>query len=171
MYSWKFCNIHRKTLMLESLFNKVGNTRVLVNIAKLLKRAFYKKKSHTCEEGVAHLRIFFWCLLMDLKNKYLLKNLLKWANKKCNNFNIYRAVFFLKNKEKNPGNIIILHLCTKNIVDMVYNSWDIECDGLKLVILGHVLLFYPPKTLKNQNFEKMKKFTGGIIIFHMCTEN
>ena len=27
------------------------------------------KKSHTCEEGEAHLRISFWHLLMNLKNK------------------------------------------------------------------------------------------------------
>ena len=27
------------------------------------------KKSHTCEEGGAHLRISFWHLLMNLKNK------------------------------------------------------------------------------------------------------
>ena len=38
------------------------------------------KKWHTCEEGGTHLRISFWNLLMNLKNK-LLKKLLKWANK------------------------------------------------------------------------------------------
>ena len=27
-------------------------------------------KSHTCEEGRAHLRIFVWHLLMNLKNNY-----------------------------------------------------------------------------------------------------
>ena len=38
-------------------------------------------KSHTCEEGGTHLRIFFWHLLVNLKNKLLLKKLLKWASK------------------------------------------------------------------------------------------
>ena len=57
------------------------------------------QKSHTCEEGGAHLRISVWHLLMNLKNNYL-KKLLKWANKKCKDFNIYNAVFFRKNKEK-----------------------------------------------------------------------
>ena len=28
-----------------------------------------KKTSHKCEEGGAHLRIYFWHLLMNLKNK------------------------------------------------------------------------------------------------------
>ena len=30
-------------------------------------------KNHTCEEGGGHLRISFWHLLMNLKNKLLLK--------------------------------------------------------------------------------------------------
>ena len=40
-------------------------------------------------------------LLMNLKKGYLLKKLLlKWANEKCKNFNIYNVVLFWKNKEK-----------------------------------------------------------------------
>ena len=39
-------------------------------------------KSKTCEGGGAHLGISVWDLLMNLKNNYLLKKLLKWANKK-----------------------------------------------------------------------------------------
>ena len=54
----------------------------------------YTEKSHTCEEGGAHLRISVWKLLTNLKNNYLLKKLLKWANKKCKNFNINKVVFF-----------------------------------------------------------------------------
>ena len=56
---------------------------------------------------------------------------------------------------------------------MIYNSWDIEHDRLKLVIIGHSLPFYPPplppplKNLKNQNFEKLKKIAGDIIILHV----
>ena len=38
---------------------------------------------------------------MNLKKKnYLLKKLLKWANKKCKNFNIYNVVFFQQKKKK-----------------------------------------------------------------------
>ena len=57
------------------------------------------KKSHTCEEGEVHLRISFFLfifLLMNLKNNYLLKKLLKWANKTQKNFNIYNVSFFKK---------------------------------------------------------------------------
>ena len=49
---------------------------------------------------------------------------------------------------------------------MIYGSWDIECDRLKLVTLGHFLPFYPPKNQKNQNFEKMKQKPGDISGLH-----
>ena len=68
--------------------------------------------------------------------------MLKWANKKQNNFDIYNIVF------------------KKNLNDMSYSPWDIEQNILKLLILGHFLLFYltprhppTPKNHKNQNFE------------------
>ena len=35
---------------------------------------------------------------MNWKNNYLLKTLLKWVNKKCKNFNIYKVVFFFLKK-------------------------------------------------------------------------
>ena len=99
----------------------------------------------------------------------------------------------------------------QNLDDMIYSSWDIEQNILKLIILGHFLHyppmdpkfwkkftnvyhkwqsynvwflryqdffildhflpFYPPKTLKSQNFEKMKKKYGDIIILHKSTKN
>ena len=37
--------------------------------------------------------------------------------------------------------------------------------------MGYFLPFYPPNSPKNQNFEKMKKNPGDIIILHMCTKN
>ena len=67
---------------------------------------------------------------------------------------MYNAAFLKKKKKRTPGNIIILHLNTKNINDMIYIFRDIECERLKLVILGHFLPFNPPlrKNRKNQNF-------------------
>ena len=58
------------------------------------------EKSHTCEEGGAHLRISFWHLLMNLKNNYLLKNCTsRPAKKKI--YNIYNVIyFFFLKKEK-----------------------------------------------------------------------
>ena len=51
---------------------------------------------------------------------------------------------------------------------MIYSSWGVERDGLKMVILDHFLPFYSPKNPKNQNFEKKKKIAGDIIILFMC---
>ena len=65
------------------------------------------KRSHTCEEGGAHLRISFWYLLMNLKNK-LLERLLKWDNKKQNNFNIYNVAFLKKKKRKRTESVDII---------------------------------------------------------------
>ena len=47
----------------------------------------------------------------------------------------------------------------QNLNDMIYSSWDIEQNRLKLIILGHFLPFYPPNNQENQNFEKMKEST------------
>ena len=61
---------------------------------------------------------------------------------------------------------------------MIYNSWDIECDRLKFVIMSHFLPFYhtPPhptllKTKKIIILKKKKNIVGDIIILHMCTKN
>ena len=62
-----------------------------------------------------------------------------------------------KKKRKTPEDIIILHLCTKNIDDVLYSSRNIERDRLKLVILSHFWAFTPFKNLKHQKFEKWKK--------------
>ena len=39
------------------------------------------------------------------------------------------------------------------------------------VILDHFLPFYLPNKSKNQNFEKIKKLPGDIIILHRCNIN
>ena len=49
-----------------------------------------------------------------------------------------------KKTKKTPAYIIILHLCTKNLDDMIYSSWGIEHDRLKSVILGHFFAFLLP---------------------------
>ena len=42
------------------------------------------------------------------------------------------------------GDVIILHICTKNHNHIMYGSWDIRHDRQSFfVILGYFLLFYP----------------------------
>ena len=54
---------------------------------------------------------------------------------------------------------------------MMYGSWEKIHDGHFFVILDHFLPFDPPNNPKNQNFEKMKKMPGDIIILHLCSIN
>ena len=68
--------------------------------------------------------------------------------------------------------IIILQMYTINDNHMMYNSWDMKRDGQNFLSFWTVFLpFYPPNNSKNQNFEKLKKTPGDIIILHMCTIN
>ena len=64
---------------------------------------------------------------------------------------------------------------TKNHNHMRYGSWDTEWDSEFSVILGHFFALLPPphpaNNLHNQNFEKMKKVSGDVIILHMRTRN
>ena len=73
--------------------------------------------------------------------------------------------------KKLPGNIIILHLCATNDDHMMYDSWDMECNRLKIfLILAPFLPFFPslpyPNNPKNQNFEKMKKNSLEVSSFY-----
>ena len=91
-------------------------------------------------------------LLMNLKNNYLFKDLLKRTNKKCKNFKIQNDAFFLKNKEKH------LETSLGYTCVMIYSSWDIECDRLKLLIMGHFLTLHPSiKARKKKEFWKNEK--------------
>ena len=60
-------------------------------------------------------------------------------------------LYFLKKIEKNN-----CRYHYQSLDDIIYSSWDIEQNILKLIILGHFLPFYPPKKPQNQNFEKWK---------------
>ena len=75
-----------------------------------------------------------------------------------------QKIRILKN-EKNAWRYHHLHKFTINNNHMMHGSWDM------CVILGYFLLFYPANNPKNQNFGKMKKKPGDIIILHKCTKH
>ena len=90
------------------------------------------KKSHTCEEG-GHTSEFpfgiYWWTLKNSKN------------------------------QKIAGDIIILHMCTKNHNHMRYSSWDTKWDRI-FCHFGSFLAFSTPSftsNRQNQNFKKWKK--------------
>ena len=69
--------------------------------------------------------------------------------------------------------IIILHKCTKTHDHMLYCSWDLVRDGCNFYFSFRALFcpFTPHNSPKNENFKKMKKRPGDIIILHNCTKN
>ena len=53
-----------------------------------------------------------------------------------------------------------------------YDVWFLRYGARQtefFVILDHFLPFYPPNNPENQNFEKIKKTPGDIILLHKCT--
>ena len=78
-----------------------------------------------------------------------------------------------KKMEKNPGDIIILHKCTKNQDHMLYCSWDMAHHRYNCYFSFWTILY--PFTLltapKKEDFTKMKKTPGDVIILHKCTKN
>ena len=73
----------------------------------------------------------------------------------------------IKNK---PGDIIILHKCTKNHDRRLHCSWDTMCDICNSCFLFWAIFcpFTPLTTLKKK---RKKKTPGDIIILHKCTTN
>ena len=62
------------------------------------------------------------------------------------------------------GNVIILHMCTKNHDHIMYAFWDIEYNRHDFfVILAHFLPFYP--TIDTENLKL------DIILLHIRTIN
>ena len=70
---------------------------------------------------------------------------------------------------KNTGDIITLHMCTKNhnqVQSLRYGVTQSFCH------LGpSFALYHPPNTPEDQNFEKKKKASGDVIILNLWTKN
>ena len=71
--------------------------------------------------------------------------------------------------KKAHGDVIILHMRTKNHDHMIYASWDMECGKQKFLSFWAIFCHFT--SLTTQNFGKMKKMPGDIIHLHMCTIN
>ena len=70
--------------------------------------------------------------------------------------------------KKKPGDIIILHKCTKNHDLMLYHSWDMAYDRCNCYF-SFWAIFWPFTVQKIKITKKMKK-TPGDIILHMWTK-
>ena len=93
-----------------------------------------KKVGHTSE--------FFLGFIDELEKQIIIKKkLLKWANKKQNNLNLYNAAF-KKQIKKNT--------CRISLSKSSYRAKHTEVANIRSFFSP----FYPPKKPKNQNFKK-----------------
>ena len=78
-----------------------------------------------------------------------------------------KSKFWKKKKEKNLGNIIILHMCTKNHNHMIYGSWGTEWDRQNFLSYWTIFCLFTPLTIhKMKILKKWKKTTGDFIDLH-----
>ena len=75
-----------------------------------------------------------------------------------------------KKMKKTPGDIIILHMCTRNYDQMMYSSGDMVRDRCNCYF-SFWTIFCPFTPLTAQKIKVLKKTLGDITILHMCTKN
>ena len=112
-----------------------------------------------------------WCIVPEI---WSMTDRIFW------HFGPFFALNYLHNNPKNqnlekmkerPRDIIILQISTINNNHMMYGSWDIKHNRLKFLSFWTIFSLLSPNNPKNQNFEKMKKTSGGILILHKRTIN
>ena len=67
--------------------------------------------------------------------------------------------------EKNPGDIIIFHMCNIHDNQMIYGSWDIEHDGQNFLSFWTIFWHYWTYPLKTQKIKLLKKWKKLLEIF------
>ena len=73
--------------------------------------------------------------------------------------------------KKPPKDIIILQMFIINDSHMMYGSWDMGCNRQNFLSFWTIFCPFTTYNPKNQNFEKIKKPPGDIIILHRCNIN
>ena len=74
--------------------------------------------------------------------------------------------------KKTPGDITILHVCTKNYDQMMYGSWDMVCDRCNCYFsFWAIFCPFTPLTTQKIKILKVKKTSGDIIILHIWIKN
>ena len=79
-----------------------------------------------------------------------------------------------QNFEKNIKCLEILFYTSASKIRIICYTvpeiWHVT-DVIVIFQLDYFLPFYPPNSLKSENFKKMKKAPGDVIILHKCTKN
>ena len=79
----------------------------------------------------------------------------------------------LKKWKKGPGDIINLHMCSKNYDQMMYRSWDMGRDRCNCYFSRWAIFctFTTLTVRKIKLLKKWKKTNGDIINLHMCIKH
>ena len=109
------------------------------------------KKSQTCKEGGAHLRISFWRLLMNFEK--VEKSDFRKNEKNCWRYHHFTHVY---QKPKSYEVQFLWYEVRRKFLAF----WAIVC----LFNCLH------PNNAEKQNFEEMKKAFGDVIILNLCTK-
>ena len=134
----------------------------------ILKNTLPRIKNYTREESGAHLKISFWHLLLNLKNKYLLKKC--WNGPRKSKIILIFAMLHLKKKINKHQKISLFYTCVPKILMIWptvqrYRVWQTEIGSFRLCFA----LLCSQKCQKSK-FWKNGKIPRDIIILHMCTE-
>ena len=117
---------------------------------------------HKCTKNHDHMLYCFWDMVSD----------------RCNCYFSFWAIFcpftplttqkikILKKWKKTPGDIIILHVCTKNYDQMMYGSWDMVCDGCNYFSFWAIFCPFTPLTTRKIKISKKWKQLLDISSFY-----
>ena len=110
---------------------------------------------------------FCLAFIDELENQLLIKKPMKWAKKKCKNFNI-NVAFFLKRKTQSE--IYFTHVYLKawwyDLSFLRIRVWQTKIDNYGSVSALLTPTPFAAKNRKKQNFQKMKKLLE--ISFYTC---
>ena len=124
--------------MKNTLFSNCWVLRICKKNSRLFKTIYKKKTNYNYNYSD-------WSVLIQIQ--FLLVRI----NRNQQNYNKNEKFFYSWINEMKQKDIIMKNTCRyhyQNLNDMIYSSWDIEQNKLKLVILGHFLPFIPLKTPK-----------------------
>ena len=171
-----FYSHYIKIAIFCTIYNRTAFKQIIMLQVKLNTSNITKNVGHTSQFLFG---IYWWTW------KQLSKTCWSGSIKKWNNFNIYNIVFKKKfflsfypptikilKKWKQYLEMPSFHTCVPQMTIMwcmVSELWS-TTDRI-FVIFSYFLPFYPTNNLKNQNFEKIEKMPGDIIILHLCTTN
>ena len=131
-----------------------------INILKKWNKDLERPSFYTCTKNHDHMMYASWDMEHDTEFFAILGHFLPlYPTNNQGNQNL--------EKMKNPADIIILHVSSINENNMIYGSWDMECDRQYFFSFWTIFChFHPLRTKKIKIFNKRKKHLE--MSFYIC---